>query len=88
MPVLVGRKYEEVALPSRIPLVEVAGLPVQTSSHQRGTSVGQKGWRFIEKQMVLTNTAKIVAVLSMAAVSYLGMRLWVFVRTPHASKER
>jgi hypothetical protein len=38
--------------------------------------------------MVLTNTAKMVAVLSTAVVSYLGMRLRVFVRTPHALKER
>jgi hypothetical protein len=88
MPVLVGRKYKEVALPSRIPLVEVAEPLAQTSSSQRGTSVGQEGWRFIENQTILTNTAKIVAVLSMAVVPYLGMRLWVFVHTPHASKER
>lgn len=41
------------------------------------------------KYMVLTNTAKIVAVLSLAVVSYPGMRLWVlFVHTSHASKER
>ncbi len=39
----------------------------------------------IANQTVLTNIAKIVAVLGMAAVSYLGMRLWVFVRT---SRER
>ncbi len=39
----------------------------------------------IANQMVLTNIAKIVAVLGMATISYLGMRLWVFVRT---SRER
>jgi hypothetical protein len=40
----------------------------------------------ITNQTVLTNTAKLVAVLSMAVVSYLGMRLWVFVHIPHVSK--